>query len=271
MDLQRFFALAHGAVNLPDGEPAELDVQALGTLKVPSGRLAIADTTALNDSVVVPIPAGEYPVVLTTALVSEAYDLRKSREAYVSVVLSDAEAVSVAPAVVDPDTRFWRDEPAGGIANVKDLHGVKVGRIASVALTDPASIERGMPADSSTWYDEVIAAPNGGGWFGLMDTTEHGPRGTVNVELPNAADGENVVVVISRPDRLFPILETRDAAGALTGIHVDLLVIGELSEALNAFDGQDEYAAQVLEAEAEARATAAKPQKKKRGLFGLFG
>ncbi|MNW68777.1 hypothetical protein D3C74_476310 [compost metagenome] len=43
------------------------------------------------------------------------------------------------------------------------------------------------------------------------------------------------------------MLETRDAQDRITGIHIDLLVIGDLSEVLQAFDGQDDYALEYAE------------------------
>ncbi|MGP9614734.1 hypothetical protein ACT3SQ_14515 [Brachybacterium sp. AOP42-C2-15] len=87
-----------------------------------------------------------------------------------------------------------------------------------------------------------------------MDIEVDGPLGTLLAALPGASDGENIAMLIARAHRLFPVLETRDAQGRATGIHIDLLVLGELSERLGAFDRANEYAAElVAEDEAEAR------------------
>lgn len=270
MDLQRFFALRTGPVALPDGEPAELVIHDLGTLRVASGQLAIADTTALEDPVIVPIPEGKYSVKLTVAKVREGYDLAGKREAYMSLVLSEVETVSVAPAAVDPTTRAWRDEPTGGIAGIAGLSGVKVGEIPCVAMVDAETIATGMPGSPDTWYSAFIAPDSDPGWFGRMDTEEDGPKGALNTVLPTATDGENIAMVITRTEQLYPLLASYDAAGALTGIHVDLLVLGELTEILDAYDGQSESAAWVLEQEA-ARARPVEPPERKRKFFGLFG
>ncbi|QIV86076.1 hypothetical protein D3791_02420 [Glutamicibacter mishrai] len=45
------------------------------------------------------------------------------------------------------------------------------------------------------------------------------------------------------------MLETRDAQGEITGIHIDLLVIGQISEVLRAFDVQDDIAMEFAEFE----------------------
>ncbi|KAB1643362.1 hypothetical protein [Gulosibacter chungangensis] len=83
-----------------------------------------------------------------------------------------------------------------------------------------------------------------------MDTERDGPLGSIFTERPEATNGENIAILIARPERLFPGLETRDAQGAITGIHIDLVIIGGLSELLSAFDGQSKYAAEFA-AEAE--------------------
>lgn len=82
-----------------------------------------------------------------------------------------------------------------------------------------------------------------------MDTEIDGPLGSLITPLPMASNGENIAMLIARPDRVFPVLETRDAQGEITGIHIDLLVIGQISEVLKAFDVQDDIAMEFAEFE----------------------
>lgn len=274
MQIQRFLAGRTGPHPLPDGEPADFVVHDLGTLKLPSGRLALAETSSLESPVIVPVEPGEYRVELTSAGVDEYYDVSEARFAYVSLVLSEAEPVTVEPAVVEPDTVQWRTEPQGGIAGVPGLHGVNMSQIACLALADAEALPRDMPGEPETWYDSVLAGPDGG-LFQRMDEPEAAPRGTVQAELPNSTTGDTITLVIAR-ELQYPILATRDREGKLTGIHVDMLVVGELAETLQAFDGQSEWAQFELEEAMRAEVLAEEAaEQRNRGfggwLRGVFG
>lgn len=243
LQLERFFALREGAYHLPDGEPTSLVSVALGELQLNSGRLGICDILAFETPLVVPVALGSYPLVLTLAEVAESYDLRKSRDAYLSLVLSAEPTVTVEPAPVEAGSFDWRSEPSGGVAGKQGLHGVSTGDISTVAMVDAEALLACMPEDRQTWSDEIIMGPEDG-WFARMDTEIDGPWGAYFGELPLAQRGENIGVVNARSNRIFPVLVTRDAAGELTGVHIDLLVIGQLSEEMRAFDGQSELAAE---------------------------
>lgn len=264
MDLQQFFALRTGEIALPDGQPAELIVEELGALRVPSGRLAICDAIWLECPIIVPIPSGNHAVRLTSAIVPETYDVREKREAYLSVICSEAQSVTVGPAEVEPDSIDWGDVPSDGIGGIAGLFTVPT-PMSNVVVVDARAIRQGMPEDPDTWYDTVVAADDTG-WFPRMDTEEARTIGALNAELPRAIDHENAVIVIARREQHYPVLETRDAEGHLTGIHVDLLVVGELSELLNAFDGRDPDA--IFEAEERERiAREAEIQANRPGFF----
>lgn len=243
--LERFFALREGAHLLPDGEPTALVPVHLGELQVGSGRLGICDILAFEMPLVVPVTAGSYPLVLTLAEVAESYDLRKSRDAYLSLVLSDEPSTSVEPAPVEAGSFDWRSEPSGGIAGMQGLHGVLTGDISTVAMVDAEALVACMPEDRQTWSDEFIMGPEDS-WFARMDTEIDGPWGAYFGALPLAQRGENIGVVNARSNRIFPVLATRDVEGKLTGIHIDLLVLGQLSEEMKAFDGQSEFAAEFV-------------------------
>lgn len=270
MELDRLFAGRTGSHPLPDGEPAEFVVHDLGQLRVPSGRLAIADTSNLGSPVVVPVPPGDYRVELTNANVDEFFDVRQTREAFVSLVLLEAAPAVVEPAVVEQATIQWRDEGAGGVAGIAGLHGVQMSQVSCLALSDAKALESAISGDPRSFYDTHLDPPDGG-WFNMMDAPEARPRGTVNTELPDAAAGENIVLVIARELR-YPIIATRDGEGRLAGVHVDMLVVGELSEALGAFEGQSKFAQYELEdamkLEVLAEEEAEEAARRERGLRG---
>lgn len=272
MRLDGFFALRAGAVSLPDGEPATLQVHELGVLRVPSGRLAVCDTIWLEAPDVLPVPPGDYRAVATIARVAESYDPTERREAYLSLLISDQPTTSVHPAVFEEGSIDWREQPAGGLAGVPGLYGVTTSSLSSIAMVDAEAIETGMPADADTWYDTVISPTDGPGWFSRMDTGINGPVGSLLTELPEAENGENIAILIARTERSFPVLETRDAEGRMTGIHIDLLVIGEFSESLQTFEGRGKYAADFAAEAEEARLQANREASGEgRGLFARIG
>lgn len=245
------FALRSGEVLLPGGQPATLEVLEVGQLRVPSGKLAVCDAMWLQHPNVLPVPRGDHRVAATIARVPAHYDYSESRAVSLSMVFSDQPSVSVHPAVFERDSLDMSEQPVGGIAGVRDLFGVGTSRFPTVAMVDAEAILPGMPSDPERWYDDVINPENGSGWFHGMDNDIDGPHGAYIGALPEARDGENIALLLARAHRLFPVLETRDAQGAITGIHIDLLVIGELSEKLGAFDGQSEDAAALAAEDAE--------------------
>lgn len=272
MNIDGFFALRQGAVLLPDGEPAMLEVHEIGLLRVPSGRVGICDPIFLKSPQVLQIPPGDHRVVVTIARVAERYDLATYRMGYLSLIVSDQPTVSVHPAVFEEGRIDWHHQRVDGIAGVPDLYGVSTSRMSSVAMVDAEAIDSGMPNDSDSWFDAVISPIDSPGWFGRMDTEIDGPLGSLLTKLPEASNGENIAILIARPERLFPVLETRDAEGAITGIHIDLLVIGELSELLGAFDGQSEYAAELAaEADDARRHKSDAGRGGQRGFFARLG
>ncbi len=220
MDIRDHHALSTGLAPLPDGRRVQLAVIGLGELNVESGRLGACDPYAyLYDPVVLPVPPGRYPVLVTVADVSEAQDGSHLREAYLSVVFSDAppEAVEAAPNEVGipEDGEYW------GV-------GVDAG---TVGFVDADAIDRCMPGAGSDWYSDVYDTGGADGWFAQMDADDPHPAGTANIVLPLATDGENVVLSHSGwGDGFFPLLRTVAADGTVTAIHIDLLVVGAPEE-----------------------------------------
>lgn len=269
MEIQRFFAGRTGSYSLPDGEPASFVVHDIGRLKLSSGRLAIGETSSLGSPVVVNVPPGEYRVEVTSAEVDEYYDISESRFAYVSVLLSENEPVSIEPALVEPETVQWRSEPAGGLAGVAGLHGITMSQVSCLALADAAALPEGMTGAPDTWYSTVFDT-QAGGMFERMDSDEARPRGTLNAALPETKSNDRLILVIAR-ELQYPILATKDQNGELTGIHIDMLVVGELSEALEAFEGQTAAAKYILEEAMRAEVLAEEgAERRNRGFTGLL-
>ncbi|MGP9528740.1 hypothetical protein [Glutamicibacter sp. AOP5-A2-18] len=264
-------ALQTGVFRLPDGQPATFETFEFGKLRVSSGQLAISDPLLLQTPSVLSIPPGDYKVVATIAQVPESYDLALSRPAYLSLVLSDQPTVSVAPATFEPSHVEAGTRLVDQRAGMPNLRGIPSSEMSSVAMSDAEAIVPNMPSDPDTWFDTVISPSDGSGWFDRMDTEIDGPLGSLITTLPKAVDGENIAILIARPERVFPVVESRDETGKLTGIHIDLLVIGALSEALHAFDGQDELALEYAhEAERTANRQANSGARESRGVLGLL-
>lgn len=216
MQLSDFFALASGPAPLVTGSRGELSVHDLGTLRVPSGSLGAADPfVALDMPITVPIPPGDYPVSVTIADVSTEQDGSHLREAYLSLIVSDAVTASVEP-VPGPD-----GPPEHG-----SFFGVAVDA-GTVAFFDATAVESSMPGEADNWYDEVFDTGEPGSWFDIMDSETPLRAGTANIDMPLARAGENVILAHSGwGDGFYPVVQTRDADGRLTGVHIDLQVVG---------------------------------------------
>jgi hypothetical protein len=201
---------------MPDDATASLTVHELGTLRVPSGKLGASDPFVdLGDPVIVSVPPGDYPVKVTVADVSGEQDGSHLREAYLSVVLSPAESTSVVPA-----TAIEGASPAGQFYGV----GVDSG---TVGFADAEAVKASMPEDGASWYEDVFDTGKPDSWFAVMDAATPHIAGCANLVMPRATAGENVVLAHSGwGDGFYPLLETRGIDGTLTGIHIDLRVVG---------------------------------------------
>jgi hypothetical protein len=53
----------------------------------------------------------------------------------------------------------------------------------------------------------------------------------VNVPLPSAPNDENIVICSSGwGDGVYPVIGTYDVHGNLTGVHIDLQVVGDFTD-----------------------------------------
>lgn len=217
LDLSNFYALKIGVAPLYVGskdevavyQDSELKIKKLGNLLVPSGKLAATDPFVnIHDPSVIEIPKGEYPVYVTIADVSEAQDGSHYREAYLSIKLSTEEAVALAPTLLE-DSEPLQEGYFHGI-------GVDAGTVGFFdAVTSKDFINR-------IDYDDQFDS-----WFDEMDSND----GAVMI---TEVDGELThTFAISHSgwgDGFYPLLTTLDAEGNLTGVHIDLQVVGIIPE-----------------------------------------
>jgi hypothetical protein len=220
LDLSTFYALREGAATQPDGGPCRLTTHDLGTLRARSGQVGACDPFVyLSDPAVEEVPPGDYPVRVTVADVSEAADGSHLREAYLSLVLSDAPSVRAA----------YARNMNGSATGSHDLGivGVDAG---TVAFVDAAAIRSGMPDPRvQNWYDALFDNGTTSSWFALMDDPGHLRAGCASIPLPLSEGEANVVLAHSGwGDGAYPLVFTLDAAGRPTGLHIDLLVAGPL-------------------------------------------
>jgi hypothetical protein len=211
---ETFHALRPGPVQVDD-QSCNLTVHELGLLRVPSGRLEASDPFVnLGSGAVLGVPPGDYPVVVTVADVSKEQDRSHLREAYLSVVLAEGEAVSVVAA-----------EPADEPLEEGQCLAVFVDA-GTVGFADAEAVGTAMP--DGNWYEELFDDGTDRSWFSLMDSGEHLIAGCANIVMPAAQAGENVVLAHSGwGDGAYPVLSTLDADGKPLAIHIDLLVVGE--------------------------------------------
>ena len=217
-----FTPLSDSAVEIiePKGPHTyRLHVMDLGALKLNSGRLLACDPfVTLPDGVVIELEPGTYPVRVTMADVSEAQDGSHLREAYLSLVLTDAATSSFVPLVPT-----GKEPPKVG-----EFYGVSVDA-GAVAFVDELSARTLMPPGD--WYNEIFDSGRPDSWFAQVDAGSPLPTGCANITLPLARDGENVVISHSGwGDGFYPVVGAYDNRRRLTGVHIDLQVVGDFRE-----------------------------------------
>jgi hypothetical protein len=208
-----FAPLQEGMVDVvePEGTRAwHLHVVDLGLLKVPSGRLVACDPLVnLTDGVVLRVPAGEYPVKVTVADVSEQQDGSHLREAYLSVILRQGQPATHA-VVIPPGSKPPEPDTYYSV-------GVDSG---TVGFVDEVSAKTLLPGGD---VPDV--------WQAEMEADSPLPNGYANIVLPLAKNGENVVMSHSGwGDGAYPVVGAYDGDGRLLSLHIDLQVVGDFTE-----------------------------------------
>ncbi|SMC27850.1 Protein of unknown function [Andreprevotia lacus DSM 23236] len=222
----RWLALANRSASWQTDEgPVSYTLRTVdcGTLWLQSGRLVPCDpfvTLDRHDNIQIAVPPGRYPVTVTVADVSDEQDGSHEREAYLSLQLSNAASVSwsflapLAEGETAPET-----EPG-------EFVGVPVDA-GTIAFVDADAVARLMPDPAATsWYEHLFDNGDEDSWFALMDDPEHLRAGSANIVLPDARDGENLILAHSGwGDGVYAVVGTYAADGQLTGVHIDLAVV----------------------------------------------
>lgn len=216
--LEFFYAMRTGEAQQTDGSPATLRVAPLGMLEVPSGLLEASDPfVTLGEGPVLEVEPGSYEAFVTIADVSEEQDGSHEREAYLSIVLRDGVVTSAGTVSLqesEPDS-YWAVAVDAG----------------TVAFADHEAVGVCMPSTEGgdTWYENVFETGRDDSWFALMDSEEHGEPGMANIVMPLASRGENIVLTHSGwGDGFYPVIVTLDSEGNILGVHIDLLVVGQV-------------------------------------------
>jgi hypothetical protein len=218
-----FFALRDGAKLSVDGIDIVLSVIDCGELNLDGGQLIACDPFAgllgAGRDAWIDVPPGRYPVQVTLADVSGRNDGSHLREAYASLLISDAPEVErkalcmlhpgASPTPVDDDDSWG--------------FGVDSG---TACFADRTSIDRDMP-NPNHWHHGLFENADPGSWFHRMDDPKHLRDGLANIPLPQGDGSTNIILMHSGwGDGFFPVLGGFDPDGALVAVHIDFFVVG---------------------------------------------
>jgi hypothetical protein len=217
-------ALKNGdRVPVSDGRSYDLSIIDCGFLVMPTGRLVACDPFAAMrpaDNPSVQIPPGRYRVIVTLADVSDAKDLSHVREAYATLVLDEA-ANEVTRRIITPYSDGSSCPPEMTEDGTYSGFPVDAG---TACFVDDGAISTSMPADD--WLDGLFDNGTPESWFARMDDPNHIRAGIANIPLPNAKNGENIVIVHSGwGDGHFPVIGGYDASNRLVRAHIDFFVV----------------------------------------------
>lgn len=202
MPVGGFFGARSGRANGDEGQAIDLVIKQIGVLAIPSGVLGVVDPfAALDAPLEVQLERGTYRVLLTLGSYPEQDDSGFTDAAYLSLVLADGDPISVEPV---PGTFV------GGQLYGATTWGGFVGFVDAVA-----AVGHTVPPESDVFEE----------WLKMAGED---PHGLLDVTLPWATRGENVIGIMSPNDEgQYPLYMTRDADGKPLAVHVDFLVVGE--------------------------------------------
>ncbi|MFZ0217058.1 MAG: DUF4241 domain-containing protein [Candidatus Dormiibacterota bacterium] len=206
--------LATGIVDVR-GRAYGLQVVDLGELALPSGRLCCFDPLASFPDEVpfIELPAGRYPVRLTIADTSRGLDGTMPHAAYLSVIVRRAREEWHRP--LQPVYKSGRRAEA-----LEDDRYVGVAvETGAAAMVDQGAFERLTGAE---WFDDLPDA-----WTDAIDDPDRIREGVANVGLPEALEGENIVLCATDvEDGYYPIMGSYDRRKHLLAVHLDFEVVG---------------------------------------------
>jgi hypothetical protein len=217
-------ALKHGhRIAIGGSKSYVLSTVDCGLLSMPTGKLVACDPFAAMQKASNPsvqVPPGRYRVVVTLADVSDTHDGSHMREAYATLILDEtANEVtrriitpsadgSPCPSEMSDDGTYWGFPVDAGTA----------------CFVDDGAVITSMPSED--WLGQVFDNGRMDSCFARMDDPAHIRAGIANIQLPNAAADENIVIVHSGwGDGHYPVVGGYDVSDRLIRVHVDFFVV----------------------------------------------
>jgi hypothetical protein len=195
-----------------------------GFLVMPTGRLVACDPFAglqKSDNQWIQVAPGRYRVVVTLADVSDSNDGSHMREAYATLLL-DETARETSLRIITPHAD-GSSEPEEG-----KYYGFVVDAGAA-CFVDDGALATCMPDNDygdDNWMDRFFCNDSPDCWFNRMDDPRHIRTGVANVVLPDATNGENIVMFHSGwGDGVYPVIGGYDINGRLVRVHIDFDVV----------------------------------------------
>jgi len=221
--VDNFYALTDGLAPLPEydrntKETSYRDVKVhtlkVGDLYLPTGQLAASDPyVQFETPLIFDVPAGVYPVYVTVADVSPNQDGSHYREAYLTVKFSDNESDTVIFAtpkgkepVQEGDSTFYGVGVDAGMVGFYDF-----------SVVDKVNSTLSDPDDLFDVFEEVLQE-DGAATTGVFNLEEPETNGNVIFSHSGWGDG------------FYPVVQTIDKEGKLTGYHIDISVVGKFDD-----------------------------------------
>ncbi|MBV1775231.1 DUF4241 domain-containing protein [Burkholderiaceae bacterium DAT-1] len=224
----RWKALANESASwhLPDGTEARMrffTVEA-GQLWLQSGRLVPCDPFASlqwRENGQLELEPGQYRVVVTVADISEAQDGSDCRDAYLSLIVNDQPATHWFFLAALPEDMDYPDD-----LEDHQFIGIEAAQ-GAVGFVDADAVERLMPDPAlEDWEDWVFDSGEPDAWLAQLEDPDNVAAGIANIRLPNAQNGENIVICgAGFGEGNYPVVGTFTADGHLTAVHIDLMML----------------------------------------------
>lgn len=245
------FEFLHTSTNGTTGVALrQLSVAPLGRVRIHSGRLLVGDPFSMLQHEGNPwfdVPPGEHAVLLTLAAVGEDRELTaRQRAAYVSVVFQpealarrqdlqrDRLLRQEDPALPSMQLEEAPPMPPHGSLSEAETEALRRPGVSvlsgSLALCDAEAFEALMPPNRTDggngWFERFFDHGVPGSWFDSMDAGSPLPKGCCNILLPDAENGETIVICPTGwGDGHYPVCEETDDQGNLVALHVDFGVV----------------------------------------------
>ena len=211
-------------VPVGDGKHYVLSVIDCGSLVLPTGRLTMCDPIVgleTGSLFFVQVPPGRYRVRITLADVSDANDGSYLGVAYATLML-DETAIEVTRRIITPIAD-------GPCPPELDAEGKFFGFPVDAGLAcfmDQGVVDALMP--ETGWFNDQLSDWFFDLWSERLDNPGHIRSGIANIPIPDATNGETIVIFSSGwGDGYYPIVGGFDASDRLVRVHIDFFVVFE--------------------------------------------